>query len=608
MKRLPALLKGRNSERWKVLDQTFFSIFITFSLIELTNVGAALIDGLVVSNFLSADAMAAAGIAHPVFSISGIFSGMFATGMQTLCTKELGRGNVPAFNRLFSAVMYIGSAFSLFLSAVLFLGAEPLAVFMGASGKGAQLAVLAADYLRGVLIGLFPLIMCGVLSSAVQMDSGRKRVMTSAVICSVLNVIFDFIAVSLHMGMFGVGLATALAQYFMMGYLFLHFLEKDIMLKFVPLATGVREMIYLISCGTEKALRRIANVIRPLVLNKLIIFYGGAMAMTALSVNNSVSDFTRFFAVGLADAVALQVGVLFGEMNEEGIHESVRCALRCCGIFCGFICVLFLVFARPIAMLYVSEEGELLEMTVFVIRMIALQAPLGGLLHPRITYLQATERTKKMQLLTIASKLVYVIISAFILGALFGPYGILSSFLVSDVLSLLTVRWYHVIRKRKYLPNLEDYLDLPENFRRKPGDVIDLDIRDMEDISLTSEQIMMFCKGHRIDPKTGFRAALCFEELAANIIEHGFPKCRKNPGIDLRLVYDPKELIIRMQDNCAAYNVERQIAMAINDNTLDPDEKLGLRILGGMAANIRYVHTLETNNVILKFPVTKADA
>ena len=42
--------------------------------------------------------------------------------------------------------------------------------------------------------------------------------------------------------------------------------------------------------------------------------------------------------------------------------------------------------------------------------------------------------------------------------------------------------------------------------------------------------------------------------------------------------------------------------------SLDPDEKLGLRILGGMASNIRYVHTLETNNVILKFPVAKADA
>lgn len=107
------------SNRWLVLDQSFFAMFITFSLIELANVGAGLIDGLIVSNFLSAEAMAAAGIAHPIFSISGIFGGLFATGMQTLCTRELGRGDVRAFNRLFSAVMILGTVFSAALTVVL---------------------------------------------------------------------------------------------------------------------------------------------------------------------------------------------------------------------------------------------------------------------------------------------------------------------------------------------------------------------------------------------------------------------------------------------------------------------------------------------------------
>ncbi len=603
MNRLQTLLNPKNSDRWKVLDQAFFSCFITFSLIELTNVGAGLIDGLVVSNFLSAESMAAAGIAHPIFSISGIFGGMMATGMQTLCTRELGRGDVPGFNRLFSAVMILGTSFSVALSVLLFLGVRPLAMFLGASGRGAALADLAVQYLRGVLIGLPALIMTGALSSAVQMDSGRKRVMVSSILCSALNVIFDLIAVSLQLGLFGVGLATAAAQYFAVGYLFLHFRGDDRMLRIVPLSTNLREMLHLLSCGSEKALKRLSNLIRPLFLNKLVIFYGGAMAMTAMSVNNSVSDFARFFAVGLADATALQVGVLFGEMNEEGIHESVKCAVRYCTIFCGCVCALFLIFARPVARLYISEGGELLDMTAFTIRMIALQAVLSGILQPRITYLQAVGRTKNMQFLTILSKLVYAIPAAFLMGALFGAYGILASYLVSDVLSLLTVRCYYSIKDRKAVPRLEDYLNLPEGFRRKPGDLIDLDVRSLEDISLISEQIFLFCKGHRIDSKTGFRAALCFEELASNIILHGFPKCKKSPGIDLRLVYDEKELILRMQDNCAAFNIERQIAMAIREDNQSPEEKLGLKILGGMAGDIKYVHTLETNNVILRFPL-----
>ena len=71
----------------------------------------------------------------------------------------------------------------------------------------------------------------------------------------------------------------------------------------------------------------------------------------------------------------------------------------------------------------------------------------------------------------------------------------------------------------------------------------------------------------------------------------------------LRLVYDQEELILRLQDNCPPFNVGREIAMAIDEGAVDPAEKLGLRILGGMESNIQYVQSLETNNVIICFPI-----
>ncbi|MBQ9686369.1 MAG: ATP-binding protein [Oscillospiraceae bacterium] len=299
--------------------------------------------------------------------------------------------------------------------------------------------------------------------------------------------------------------------------------------------------------------------------------------------------------------VVLLVGVLFGEMNDEGIREAGKCIHRYCVIFCGAICLIFFLFARLIAKLYISEDGELLNMTVFAVRMIALQTPINGLVRPRITYLQAVGRTRNMQLLTAMTSLIYVVLSAYVLGAAFGPYGVLARVLLSDSLSLATVWLYYAITKRKPIPTPEDYMALPENFHRSPGDVILLDVRDEEDVSLVSQQIQLFCKGHKIDKQTGYEAAVCFEELAVNTIRHGFPKCKKSPGIDLRVVYDPKELIIRIQDNCPSFNVEREIAMTLSEGAADPGEHLGLKVLGGMASDIKYVHSLETNNVIMHF-------
>ena len=595
------LLSKKTPDPWMVLKQSFFSMFITFSLIELSNVIASLIDGLIVSNFFDSAAMAAIGIAHPIFSISGIFGGMFVTGMQTLCTMELGRGDVKAFNRLFSAVMILGTAFSLGMMVLLLFSAEPFAILLGASGKGASLSAMTAQYLRGIGIGLPGLIMTGVLAAAINIDSGRKWVMTCALVTSGLNIVLDLAVVALHLGLFGIGLATAVSQYLHIILLSLHFFNKDRMLRFVPLHTNPKEMLHLMYCGTEKALRRFGNVLRPVLLNKLIIFYGGTFAMTAMSVGNSLSDFSQFFAVGLADAAALLVGVLFGEKNDEGIAAVGRYVHRNCAQFCGFICLLFLFFAKTVARLYISEEGELLNMTAFAVRMIGLQAPLYGLLRPRIAYLQAVNKTRNMQLLSALSTLIYVVLTAAVLGSVFGAYGILACFPVSDLLSLITVWIYYSFKTRKPFSSRDDYLALPEDFHLSPGDVILLDIRNREDISLVSEQIQLFCKGHNIDESTGYEASVCFEELADNTIRYGFPKCKKPPGINLRLVYSPDELILRLQDNCPPFNVEREIAMAISRGTMNPEENLGLKILGGLDSNIMYVHSLETNNVILRF-------
>ena len=116
--------------------------------------------------------------------------------------------------------------------------------------------------------------------------------MISAIINSAANIVFDFIAIKVGADVFGIGLATALSQYLSMAYLFLHFTREDRMLHFVPLDMNAKEFGELMLRGTEKAVRRLSNVIRPIILNKLIIFYGGAVAMTAMSVNNSVGDFT----------------------------------------------------------------------------------------------------------------------------------------------------------------------------------------------------------------------------------------------------------------------------------------------------------------------------
>lgn len=591
----------KNNSRWAITDKMFFSLFLTGSIIEFSQVGSGFIDGLVISRFLGAEAMAAEGIVHPIYSIMGIISGLLAVGMQVRCTQMIGRGKQKELSRFFSATVYIGTAVSLLVTALVLLFAKPFAALLGASGNGEGLLIPASKYLIGIGVGIPPLVMTAILAPAFQLDSGRKTVQTGAIIEAAADIVLDLLAVKLGFGIMGVGLATAAASYLNLLYQCTHFLKKERILHFVRPNIPVREFLQMLSLGGERALKRLFNTIRPVILNMIIISYGGAAAMSALSVRNSFSNFVEIFGAGIASATALLTGLYYGEVNDEAIEEVNLCKNKVISVCCGTVCVLLFLFAPLVAGLYVSGDGELNRMVTFAIRMLALQNPLQALISNRIKYLQAIQRKWNMNLLIFAAQFAFVLLSAFVLGNLFGVYGILACFTVSDALSLLAIVAFYAIKRRRFVPTRRDLLALPDEFDLNPGDVISLDIRDRKDASLASEQIMLFCRGHRIESRTAYYAALSFEELAVNVVEHGFPNNRSaHPIIDLRAVITENRFVIRMRDNCPQYDVTKQIAAA-NAEDDDPMKNIGIRIVSKLASDINYMHAFETNSLIVCF-------
>lgn len=598
--KLKSLLK-KGGNRWAITDRMFFSLFLTGSIIEFSQVGAGFIDGLIISRFLGPEAMAAEGIVHPIYSILGVISGLLAVGMEVRCAQAIGRGNREELSRFFSATVYVGTVASLLITLLLVVFVRPFTVLLGASGNAAELLESASRYLLGVAVGIPPLILTAILAPAFQLDSGRKAVQTGALLDTLVNIVLDLVAVRLELGIFGIGLSTAIAAYCNLLYQCTHLLKKDRMVHFVRPHISVKEFVQMLLNGCEKAIKRLANTVRPIILNTIIIAYGGTAAMTALSVRNNFSNFAEIFGAGIASALSLLIGVYYGEINEEAITETESYGKKMIGIFSGTICALLLIFARPIARMYVTEEGDILKMSVFAIRMLALQNPLQALITSRIKYLQAVHRRQNMNLLIFAAKLVFVLVASFGLGRLFGVWGILASYTASDALSLLAIYIYYLVKCRRLVPSQKDFLNLPEEFYLGPGDVISLDIRDKEDVSLGSEQIMLFCKGHKIDRKTAYYAALSFEELAAEIVENGFPRCRfPHPMIDLRVVITENTFVIRMRDNCPRYDITQKIA-EVNADGADPTRDIGIRIVSKVADDIQYLHTFETNSFILRF-------
>lgn len=583
-----------------IVASMFLEAFITSSIIELAAVGSGLIDGVITSKMLGNFCMAAEGVAHPFFSIAGVVSGLLAVGMQTMISSNLARGQIKEMQKTYSLTVVVAVVVSAILTALLFFASENVAFILGARGNGASLLTEASLYLRGLSIGCIPMILCVILSCAIQIDSGSRLVQVSALVASLTDIIFDLVAVKAGLGMYGMGLATSVSYYFNFVFLLFHFIKKDRLIHFDFSGIEWKRLAQISKLGSEKASRRLTNVLRPMALNAIIISAGGAMGMSALSIRNNIGNFLEIPMTGIAGATALLSGISFGEKNAHGCREVGKVAHIFAVAYSAVVLAFIMIFVNPIASYYVPEAGELHDLVVFSMYTLALGLFTSTLIASRTSYLQASHQIKKTQILTFLNKLLVVVPCAFLCVNIWGSYGVIASFVISDLLILIFVFFYYRkpnSAKEMPIPTPEDYLALPEEFNIKPQDVIELTVVNEEEAALSAEQLQMFCAGHKMPHEKGIHASLCMEELLMNIIQIGFPLCKSICPIQIRVTISNGDIIMMIRDKCPKYDLKQRV-QALDDNS-DSESNLHIKLIAKTAKNIEYINLLETNTEII---------
>lgn len=586
------------NDRYGMEKKIYLDAFMNSCIIEFSIVSAGMIDGIIVSRMMGETAMAALGFAYPIFSIIGVFCGMFSVGMQVCCSEELGLGNKKGFNRFFSGIFYLAMIIAVVVTAIIIIFPTNITLMLGAR-KGTLMSKYVSDYIIGVGPSAIFIFVISLLNPVITLDNGKKLVGKGALIQTVSNIVLDLLAVKFNLGIAGIGYATSVSKFLNAIFLFGHFFKKNRMLKFTKELLTLKEYSHVMLLGSGVVLKRLGNILRPLVVNRLIIFYGGTIAMSALSIRSNFGHFALISTNGLAEALILLIGIYFGEKNDEMIEVLYKFANKFGFVLSCAISVLLVFFAKPIMQIYAVRDPELEMFVIFSIWMLALYIPIDLIVNLRIKYLEAVHKIINMQIYSFATSAVFVSISAFICGKLYGVHGILSAIVVGDLLALLCVYFFYAIKYRTFFPRMKDFLDLPKDFHVKPQDVISLDVRNIEDASLVSEQISLFCRGHKIDKKITYYAALAFEELSINTITHGFPKNKvETPYIDVRVVINKRALTIRMKDNCSYFDTVK----ALNENNdNDSPEKIGLKMIRSCAKKISYSNYLDTNITIMEF-------
>ena len=87
------------------------------------------------------------------------------------------------------------------------------------------------------------------------------------------------------------------------------------------------------------------------------------------------------------------------------------------------------------------------------------------------------------------------------------------------------------------------------------------------------------------------------EEMAGNIVEHGFEKDNKKHYVDIRVVHKDDDVILRIKDDCVPFDPGERIKMADND---DLTRNIGIKMVFRTSKDVQYQNILGLNVLTIR--------
>ena len=548
-----------------IIRDAFYSTLFVFVVSSLTTSIGSLIDGVIIGQCLGVDSVTAFGIISPLMFVFALIGSIVSSGSRNRFTRIMGEGKIEKARGVFSLACILSVGIALLLMLIVLCFSRSISEMLGARGNAANILPKAQAYLIGVAIGLPAMNAVRTLSAYMTIDSDKKLTIISTVVMTIANILMDlFVAFVIHGDTLEMGITTSLGYYIAFVVLLLHFRKKDIMLKFSFKNIQWKESFEIIKTGLPVGVCRTSNTIRSAIMNNLLAITASAGAVAAYTVHRSADGFLNPITIGMADTVALISGILIGEQNRPKMKTLLFSSVQATLIITVGISILAFFLAPVFAGLYIKDDPTALEFAVRSVRCYAIGMPFYGLNLIYQNYLQGIGKSVLSSVSGFLLEGALLVLSAVIMLPIFKQEAIWFAFPVTQVLMFA---YFGIIifvenrRMKNYKLDLWNrVILLPKTFDVPDEDRLDTTVYNLDEVMNLKEKAWDFCTEKGCDNRRRYVIALCVEELARNIVQHGFKENKKN-CIDLRIIKKDENYIVRIRDNCVLFNPKKELQL-----------------------------------------------
>lgn len=407
------------------------------------------VDGFFVSNFVGKTPFAAVNFIMPFLMILGAFGFMFGTGGSALISKTMGEGDLPKANRLFSMLVCISVSLGIVIAVLGIIFLRPVASLLGAEGELLDNCVL---YGR-IILAAIPAFMLQQEFQSFFITAERPQLgLYTTVVAGVANMILDalFIAV-FKWGVAGAAIATAISQCIGGVIPILYFLRPNTsLLKLTKPSFDGKALLKTCSNGSSELMSNVSMSLVGMLYNIQLMKHAGENGVAAYGVLMYVCLIFIAAFIGYTIGTAPVIGYHYGAENHDELKSLFKKSLVIIGVFSVGMLLLGEVLAKPLSVLFVGYDTDLLQLTLRGFAIFSFSFLFSGIAIYGSGFFTALNNGLISAVISFLRTLVFQVVAIIILPIVWGIDGIWVSIVAAEVMAAAVTVLFWIANRKKY--------------------------------------------------------------------------------------------------------------------------------------------------------------
>jgi putative MATE family efflux protein len=418
--------------KWNIRNLLRFTFPTILSMIFMGLYTA--VDGLFISRYVGANAVAALNITFPLFSLTFGLSIMLTVGGATLVGIKLGEKKELEANKMYTQTFTYICLINIIISAIAVIFIDPILRLLGAT----DLIMDDARIYGLILMGASLFVGIKVFYEYfLRTENAAGYALVMSIVGGVINLILDyFLIVEMGMGIEGAAIGTV-AGWIIPLLVVIHFYKyNDTMLKFKKTKLEFKFLKDISLNGISELVTEISTGITTFLFNLILIRSLGELGVAAIGIIMYISFIFNSFFFGLAMGTQPVISRYLGAKRIEEMSQVTRLTFKLI-VVAGFLFLGLTYLVGPsLIRLFANNNGALFDIAQKALYYFAPAYMLMGINIFGSAFFTSVNDGKTSGLISTLRALVFVIIGLVTLPIFLGSKGIWLSVPFAEVVTL----------------------------------------------------------------------------------------------------------------------------------------------------------------------------